>query len=271
MLLLTAPLASLVMLLALRVEQRLGPVAGGWTAALPLGLAAALAAVMLDQGSEAAGAVALSAAGHAPAQVAFGIAAGAVMVRAGVVAGALAGIGAFAAASWGLTFLPADAAILSGAVLLIALAALPARRAPAPPGRRSPIATAVVCGCAAAIVVATTLTAGALGSDVGGTVGAFPTMCLGLTLVVATLGRPVDGAHVAYGLLRSLPCYLTFALVFGLTATRWGPLAFLAAGVSAVLAACVSWFVMSHQLNRAARRHADTTTDERPAMVVAGS
>ena len=269
MLLLTAPLASVVMLLALRIEQRLGPVAGGWTAALPLGLAAALAAVTLDQGSANAGAVAYSAAGHAPAQVAFGIAAGAVMVRAGVVAGALAGIAAFAAASGGLTFLPADAAIVTGAVLLTVLAVFPARRTPSPPGKRSPMATAVVCGCAAAIVVATTLTAGTLGSGLGGTVGAFPTMCLGLTLVVATLGRPVDGANVAYGLLRSLPCYLTFAVVFGLTATRWGSLAFAAATACAVVAAAASWCIMRRQLARAARRAVDAADDGRALVVAA--
>ena len=55
-------IAPVVVAIATTIERRLGPSAGGWVAALPIGFTVAVAAVMLDSGGHAAAELALSAA-----------------------------------------------------------------------------------------------------------------------------------------------------------------------------------------------------------------
>ena len=62
MLVVSLLLAPLMMDLATLVERRLGPSAGGWVTALPVGFAVAVIAVTLDAGPRAASTLALSAA-----------------------------------------------------------------------------------------------------------------------------------------------------------------------------------------------------------------
>ena len=69
------------MLLATLVERRLGPAAGGWTTALPLGFAVTLVAMAMTAGPATAGTVAASAAGRVSAQVVFGLLFGAALAR----------------------------------------------------------------------------------------------------------------------------------------------------------------------------------------------
>jgi hypothetical protein len=67
-------LAPAVVAAAAVIERRLGPSAAGWLAALPIAFSVAVVAVAVDAGTESATALALSAATHVPAQVAFGVA-----------------------------------------------------------------------------------------------------------------------------------------------------------------------------------------------------
>jgi hypothetical protein len=66
-------LAPSAMVAVSTAERRFGPAVAGWLNAAPLSITIAVLAVAADRGSPAAAAVALSAAAHVPAQVAFAV------------------------------------------------------------------------------------------------------------------------------------------------------------------------------------------------------
>src|SRR5687768_18531673 len=107
MLVISLLLAPAVVGAATLIERRLGPSAAGWVAALPVSFSVAVLAVTLDAGPDAAGAMALSAASHVPAQVAFGVAFAAVLTRRGLLPGAAAGALTYVAGSLALAGTPA--------------------------------------------------------------------------------------------------------------------------------------------------------------------
>ena len=96
--------------------------------------------------------------------------------------------------------------------------------------------TALTCVAAAAIVGAAVVTSRLAGPEAAGAVAAFPTMCTILALTAVTRDGRVAGAHALTGLVRSLPCYLTFCLVVAFAAPSAGPAA-VALGLLACLAA----------------------------------
>ena len=206
-------LAPVVMALATGVERRLGPSAAGWVAALPLGFAVAVLAVAFDGGAGAARTMVLSAATHVPAQVAFGCVFALALTRRGLVAGGTAATAAYVAGSIAVAGLPPTLAV-AAAVPMLALAPrlirTPRPRPGSPRGRR---ATAMTCAAASLIVATAVLTSRLAGPAAAGAVAAFPT--ISATLVVAVVRRDGSpaGAHALLGLLRSLPCYLTFCLI----------------------------------------------------------
>ena len=71
----------------------------------------------------------------------------------------------------------------------------------------------MTCAAASLIVATAVLTSRLAGPVAAGAVAAFPT--ISATLVVAVVRRDSSpaGAHALLGLLRSLPCYLTFCLI----------------------------------------------------------
>lgn len=73
-----------------------------------------------------------------------------------------------------------------------------------------------------------------VGPETAGAVAAFPSMCTTLAVAVVTRDGPLADAHSLTGLVRSLPCYLTFCLVVAAAA----PLAGLGA-IALGLGACV--------------------------------
>ncbi|MDN5725039.1 MAG: hypothetical protein L0G99_03775 [Propionibacteriales bacterium] len=253
MLLLAAPAAaSLVMFAAVTIERRLGPAAGGWTAALPLCLAVALFTVLQDRGVEAAAGVAWSAAGHMVAQVAFGVVLGAVLMRRSLAIGALSGAVAYGAMSLLVSLIPSGLAAGASAMVVIAAAVLVPVPATRSAGRRSAAASVAVCAGAAVIVAGTTIATREFGPEIGGAVGAFPTMCFALALVVTLSGGREDGVRVAFGLIRSLPCYLSFAATFALCAPHLGATAFAVAFVVAAGVAVATWWGMRPRPSRGA-------------------
>jgi hypothetical protein len=215
-------LAPAVMLAAGLIESRLGAAAAGWAAALPVSFSVAVVAVTLEAGTAATSTLALSAAAHVPAQVAFALAFAHALTRRGLVPGIAAGVLAYVAASLVLAAAPAALA-LSAAVAALALAprVLTGERArPASP-RRWPV-TALTCAAASTVVGAAILTTRLAGPEAAGAVAAFPTLSAALAVAVVTRDGAEAGAHALAGLVRSLPCYLAFCLAVVVAAPALG-------------------------------------------------
>ena len=226
--------APVVMGVAIRIERRLGPSAGGWFAALPCGFGIAVGAVLLASGGPAAGAMALSAAAHVVAQVGFAVVLAAALTRWGWLAGLVGGVGAYVVVALGVTVVPEALAV---ALAVPALIAAP-RLIPAPPlrpaGERHWSSTALSCLACAVVVGASVLAAQWAGPVVAGAVGAFPTTSTMLAVASSRrVGRP-GAVSVLVGLVRSLPSYLAFCLVVALFAPSVGLL-----GVPVALVVCL--------------------------------
>jgi len=228
-------IAPLVVVAATLIERRLGPSAAGWVAALPISFTVAALAVMLDAGPGTAGAMALSAAAHVPAQVAFGVVFAAVLVRRGAAGGLAAGMLAYLAGSLALAALSAAAAIACAIPVLALAPRLMDHGRPRLGAPRPRSATALTGAGASAIVAAAVLSSRLAGPEMAGAVAAFPTISATLALAVVSGDGRAAGAHALTGLVRSLPCYLAFCLAVALAAP--------AAGIAAVplgLLACLA-------------------------------
>jgi hypothetical protein len=234
-------IAPLVMAAAAAIERRLGPSAAGWVAALPVSFGVAVVAVALDAGDETASRMALSAAAHVPAQIVFAAVFAAVLPRHGLLLGGAAGALAYVVCAVGFARVP-DA--LAVAVAVPALALAPRLITAGRPRAGSPrrwSTTAITCGAASVIVGAAVLTSRSAGPVAAGAVAAFPTMSAMLAFsVVARDGSPA-GAHALLGLVRSLPCYLTFCLVVVLVAPSVGLPAVALALLACVATGRVTW------------------------------
>ena len=110
---------------------------------------------------------------------------------------------------------------------------------PASP-RRWP-ATVPACAAASVIVGAAVLTSRVAGPGVAGAVAAFPTMSTTLAVVVVTRDGALAGAHGLTGLVRSLPCYLTFCVVVALVSPTAGPAAIAIGLLGCLAAARATW------------------------------
>lgn len=228
-------IAPLAMAVAALIERRLGPSAAGWVAALPVAFAVAVVAISVDAGGRQASTMALSAGTHVPAQVVFGVVFAGVLMRRGLIIGAAAGTAAYVACSVLVADVPAALAVAAAMPVLAFAPRLMVAGHPRPGSRRRWSTTALTCVAASVIVGAAVVTSRLAGPEAAGAVAAFPTMCTILTLTVVTRDGRVAGAHALTGLVRSLPCYLTFCLVVASTATAAG-----AAAVALGLLACVA-------------------------------
>jgi hypothetical protein len=234
-------IAPIVIAAAALTERRLGPSAAGWVAALPVSLAIALAAVALDAGERTAAAMALSAATHVPAQVLFAAAFAAVLTRHGALLGGAAGTLAYVACAIALALLP-DVAAIVAAVPLLAVA--PRIMTASPPRVGSPgrwSSTAMTCAVASVFVGVAVLTTRLAGPVTAGAIAAFPSMSTTLAITVIARDGPAAGVHVLAGLLRSLPCYLTFCLVVVLAVPSVGLPAVALAILGCVAAGRITW------------------------------
>jgi hypothetical protein len=234
-------LASVVMAAAALIERRLGPSAAGWVAALPIAFAVAVVAVMVDAGPRSASTMAFSAATHVPAQVVFGVAFAGVLLRRGLILGAAAGTIAYVACSIALANVPVALAVPFAIPVLAFAPRLMAGGRPSPGSPRRWSTTALTCAAASVVVGAAVVTSRLAGPAAAGAVAAFPTMCTTLAVAVVTRDGPLAGAHALTGLVRSLPCYLTFCLVVALTAPSAGLSAIALGLLACVAAARVTW------------------------------
>ena len=238
-----APLliAALVMAAAALIERRLGPSAAGWVAALPVSFAIALIAVAVDAGDGPATTMALSAAAHVPAQIVFAVVFAALLTRRGLLLGGAAGTLAYVACSLILAGVPTMLAVVSA---VPALALAPRLITPSRPRVSSSPhwATTLMTCLAGSIVVGTALlTIRYAGPVAAGAAAAFPTMSTTLAVAVVTRDGWLAGAHALVGLVRSLPCYLTFCLVVVLAAPSVGLPAIALALLACLAAGRVTW------------------------------
>jgi hypothetical protein len=241
------------MLLATAAEGRLGPAAGGWIAGLPIAFAVTLFAVARTTGAMTASRVAASAAGHVPAQVAFGLIFGAALVRWGLATAGIAGVLGYVTASVALTQMPHYAAIMLGVAALAAGAVLIPRQPSRTRRPRKPATTIVICLSAAVAVLGATLASQAAGPALGGAVAAFPTTSATLAVSIAVQGKRNDAANVAFGLISSLPCFLVFALVVAAAAQHLRLCSFPIAATIALAAAALTWRNMNSRVKRSVR------------------
>jgi hypothetical protein len=234
-------MAPALMAAATAVERRLGSSAAGWVAALPVSLAVAVLAVAADGGVGQARVMTLSAAGHVFAQVIFGLVFAASLARRGLILGGAAGTLAYLVCSLALAHVPDLPAIALGVAALIAAPRLiPARPSIA---RCTGNWTSVATNCAAslAIVAAAVVTARLAGPTVAGAITAFPTMSAVLAVTIGIRGNSYATVSALLGLVRSLPCYLTFCLVFALLEPTLGLTAIALALLGCLVAAYLTW------------------------------
>jgi hypothetical protein len=241
------------MFLATSAEGRLGPAAGGWIAGLPIAFAVTLFAVAKATGATTASQVAASAADHVAAQVAFGLIFGAALVRWGLAAGGIAGVLGYVTASVALAQVPRYAAIALGAVALAAAALLVPRQPSRTRRPRKPSTTILICLPAAVAVLAATLASQATGPAFGGAVAAFPTTSATLAVSIAAQGKRNDAANVAFGLIRSLPCFLALALAVAIAAPHLGLYSLPIAVTIALAAAALTWRHLNSRAERLVR------------------
>jgi hypothetical protein len=230
-------IAPVVMVCAALAERRLGPSAAGWVAALPVSFAVAMVAVAIDNGDAPAATMAFSAAAHVPAQVAFAVIFAAVLMRRGPVAGLAAGAAGYVAASLLLADLPAALAVVLALPALAFGPRLIVCDGPPAVSERTWGSVATTCIVASVVVATALITIRFAGPVTAGATAAFPTVSTTLAVAVARRHGRAAGAHALAGLVRSLPCYLTFCLVVvaaaptvGLPAIALALLACLAAG-----------------------------------------
>ena len=241
MLLVPMLLAPLVVACATAIERRLGPSAAGWVAALPISFCVAVLAVTLDAGAGDAGTMALSAASHVPAQVAFGVVFAALLVRRGLPAGLAAGALAYLAGSVALADVPAALAVATALPVLALAPRLMDHGRPRLGAPRPRAATAIACAAASAIVAAAVLTSRLAGPEAAGAVAAFPTVSATLAIAVVSGSGRAAGAHALSGLVRSLPCYLAFCLAIALAAPAAGAAAIPLGLLACLAAAGATW------------------------------
>jgi hypothetical protein len=214
-----APLlaAPAVMFAATAAERRYGAAVAGLVGAAPV----ALAVVILSVGD---GAVAMSAAAHVVAQVAFAVAFALVVVRRGAIVGAPAGAGAYAVVSAGVEFVPAAVATAAAfPALLLAPRLLPDH--PRDRGLAPSHASSALGAAASVALVGSALTAAHYaGPEAAGAIGAFPAVSTAFALVLARSRGTRTAANALKGLTVGLRGYLAFCLVVAATGPAGIPL-----------------------------------------------
>jgi uncharacterized membrane protein (GlpM family) len=228
-----------VFLLALSLAgQRWGPAVAGWLAGLPVVTGPILFFLAAEQGTEFAAHAASAALSAVFASVVFSVAYAHAARRAGWPVALPAALAGWAAAAWGLSWLPVSAA----ASLLVALATLAASPrlfpAVAAPGARSLAAAELPLRmlAGALLTLAVTLAARMLGAHWSGLLAVFPI----LGIVLAVFSHRAQGMAFAAALLRAMATglysFVAFCFTLSVTLPRLGLMAGFAAAVLAALA-----------------------------------
>jgi hypothetical protein len=233
--------APTVVALAGAAERRFGSSAAGWTSAIPTTLPVAILGVAAELGDRAGATLALSAAAHVGAQVAFAVVFALMLGRFGVLVSLAAGAATFAALSVVLHPVPAPlAAALAVPALLLAPRLLPGHSGPGK--RRSRRDTALASAVALTFVSVVLLTAQRAGPAAAGAIGAFPALSTSLALVIARETGAPAAAAMLQGMIRGLPGYLAFCLTVTVLAPACGtPVAVAAAACACLAVGAITW------------------------------
>ena len=105
----------------------------------------------------------------------------------------------------------------------------------------SPVTTALTCLGAPLVVAAAVVGSRAAGPAVGGALAAFPTVSTLLAVALVHRSGAGHGVQALAGLVRSLPCYLTFCLLATVLLPGVGPIAIPFALLACLLAGRVTW------------------------------
>jgi len=239
--------APTVVALAGAAERRWGSSAAGWLAAFPTTLPIAVLAVAAELGDRAGSTLALSAAAHVGAQVAFAVTFALLLARRNVVVGLAAGALAFACGSLVIRTLPAPVAAAAAIPLLAFAPRLLPHRTPVPAARRSSLGTTALASLVALVLIGIVLTTAKLaGPAAAGAIGAFPALSSALALVIARETGAPAAAGMLRGLITGLPGYLAFCLVVTVAAPHTGtPLAVVAAAGVCVATGALTWRALS--------------------------
>jgi hypothetical protein len=241
-------LTPLLILAASLAGRRWGEAIGGWLVGLPLTSGPVAFFLTLDQGPGFAQQAAAGSLAGTAAQACFGLGYFLTAARAGWPIAFCAGAGAYAIAATSLQAL----ALPHLALFLIALAALTlALRAMPPQPIRRVVAILPIWDLPARMAVATTLvvavTAGAstLGPRLSGLLATFPIFATVLTVFAHQVQGAAAARQVLRGLLMGLYGFAAFFAVLSLLLSRASvPIAFLAAGLAAMLIQGISFKLM---------------------------
>lgn len=193
--------------------RRWGPTVAGWLSAFPIVAGPVLLTITAEQGPEFAASAAQGTLGAVLAVLAFSVAYARVAVRGGIAASMLAALGVYALAVLGLKTLqiPVTASFaLVIAALLVTPLLFPKIAAPVPTGKPAGASDLPWrMAAAAALVLAVSYGAAAMGPRLSGIFAMFPTM--GTVLVGFSHAR--QGNAFAIALLRGMvPGYYAFAV-----------------------------------------------------------
>jgi hypothetical protein len=241
-------LTPLLILAASLAGRRWGETIGGWLVGLPLTSGPVAFFLTLDQGPGFAQQAAAGSLAGTAAQACFGLGYFLTAERAGWPIAFCAGTGAYAIAATSLQAL----ALPHLALFLIALAALTlALRAMPPQPIRRVVAVLPIWDLPARMAVATTLvvavtaSASTLGPRLSGLLATFPIFATVLTVFAHQVQGATAARQVLRGLLMGLYGFAAFFAVLSLLLSRASvPIAFLAAGLAAMLIQGISFKLM---------------------------
>lgn len=237
-----------LMVLASICENRFGPAAAGVIASAPITAGIGIVAVSSTMGAAAGRDMALRMGGYSPAQIGLALVVAWSASRWGVARALFAGTACYAGLAWLAAIAPPPAAVAAGVLALAAgLKLMPAAaaRADQPVGKPDNSATPGAIAVRALVALAATgallISARVFGPAVGGAVGAFPVFTATLCIFVYKKSGVSGLRATLHGLLRGLPGYITFVLVYWAAAGALDP----AMGVAAAALACLGIYAAS--------------------------
>ena len=170
-----------------------------------------------------------------------GIVFAAALVRRGLILGGAAGTLAYLVCALALAHVPDLLAISLAIPALIAAPRLIPAGPPLTGSTRGWTSMATNCTVSMVIVAVAVIAARLAGPVIAGAITAFPTMSTALAVTIATRSNTSAAVSALLGLVRSLPCYLTFCLVFALLEPTLGLTAAALALLGCLAAARLTW------------------------------
>jgi hypothetical protein len=238
-------MAPSLMIVVSLFERRWGPVVGGMVAAAPVTALIGLLLVSSNLGRAAGAEMALSMSGYTPAQVAMAVVIVVMIGKSGFTGGLAAGTAVFGALAWASLLVPPPVGVLASVVVLGA--ALRLMRTPDSKEDSAAMPALASFGMIAIRAAVSLVTALGLliiskqfGPAAGGALGAYPVFTVTLCAFVFATGGALAVERVLFGMVQGLPAYLTFVLVYALTATPLG----VAPAVVLATVACSACYVL---------------------------